>query len=273
MKKTLLLLLLVGVLTLAIGSGVLAAEKPKLRIAAECTYPPFNYRDTTGELKGFDIDIAKTVCERIDAEYSFVCQEWDGLLPGLLAGKFDLIVASMSITPARQKQVDFSIPYRASTGRFVARKGAGINPFDKQGNPKPDALKGKILGAERGTTYDTYIATKFPGLERVLLYTGVHNLILDLKAGRLDIILGGPIKLYQDFLKQPGGEDYEFVGPELEQPELFGPGIGIAVRKGNEELLKKINAALEGIFADGTFKKINKKYWDFSVLPGAVKWD
>jgi ABC-type amino acid transport substrate-binding protein len=133
----------VGIFLIAGGINSPAAQSLKLRVGTEGTYPPFNFRDKDGVLQGFDVDIANEICKRIGADHTFVLQEWDGMLPGLLAGKFDLIVASMSITEERQKRVDFSIPYRGSTGRFVTRKGANMSPFKADGELDPDALKGK----------------------------------------------------------------------------------------------------------------------------------
>jgi len=272
MKKSICIAIaVIGILVMTVGVNAWAAEPLKLKIGTEGTYPPFNFKDNAGVLQGFDVDIANEICRRIGAECTFILQEWDGMLPGLLAGKFDLIVASMSITEERQKRIDFSIPYRGSTGRFVVRKGSNIAPFKANGELDPDALKGKVLGVERATTYDRYIEAKFPSLERITRYSGVNNMLLDLTSGRVDIIIGGPIKLYQNFLQKPEGKDFEFVGPELTANEFFGTGIGVGLRKGNAELLAKINKALEDIIADGTFKKINQKYWEFSALPGAWK--
>src|SRR5690242_6573421 len=108
-------------LILAAGIAAFAAQASakELRVGSECTYPPFNYRSPGGELLGFDIDVAKEVIKRIGADVSFVCQPFDSLIPGLLAGKFDLLAASMSITDERKKSIDFSIPYRSSTAVFV----------------------------------------------------------------------------------------------------------------------------------------------------------
>jgi len=251
-------------------TGAVKEEADALKVAMECTYPPFNFKDDSGELKGFEVDLANELSKRINIDLEFVCQEWDGLLPGLLAGKFDMIISTMSITPERQKKVDFSISYRASTGRFVARKGAGINPYNEDGTPNPDALKGLKTACLRATTHHNYLNKMFPGV-KVVLYEGTSDMWLDLKARRIDLIFHGPIKMSASFLDLPQGKDYEFIGEEIEDTDIFGTGCGVAMRKGNEELLKKINDALESIFADGTFEKINKKYWDFSVLPSVWK--
>ena len=271
MKRIVLLISVFVLISVNIAfAGAVKEEAEVLKVAMECTYPPFNFKDASGELMGFDVDIAKELSKRMNIDIEFVCQEWDGLLPGLLAGKFDMIISTMSITPERQKKVDFSSSYRASTGRFVARKGAGINPYKGDGTPDTEALEGMKVGVCRATTHSNYLDKMFPGV-KVVQYGQASNMILDFRAGRTDLIFHGPIKMSASFLELPEGEDFEFIGEEIEDPEIFGSGVGVAIRKGNEELLKKINDALESIFADGTFKKLNKKYWDFSVLPSVWK--
>lgn len=271
MKRTVLLVcVFVLISATIIFAGAVQEEADVLKAAMECTYPPFNFKDASGELMGFEVDLAEELSKRMGIDIEFVCQEWDGLLPGLLAGKFDMIISTMSITPERQKKVDFSIPYRASTGRFVAPKGAGINPYHEDGTPNPDALKGIKVGCCRATTHSNYLDTMFPGVE-VVQYDQASNMLLDFQAGRVEFVFHGPIKMSASFLELPQGEGYEFIGEEIENPAIFGSGVGVAIRKDNEELLKKINDALESIFADGTFKTLNKKYWNFSVMPSVWK--
>lgn len=264
--RKLCLLLISGILALAAST----AEARVIKVGSECTYPPFNYRDAAGNLAGFDIDIAKEVGKRMGVDLEFVCQAWDGMIPALLAGKFDLIVASMSITEERLKSIDFSIPYRSSTGRFVGRKGLDIHPFTADGKPDPAALKGKIVGIARATTYDTYLTEQFPGVE-IVRYDTADNNIMDLRSGRIDLMMAGPIKLATAFLDKPEGKDFTFIGPEIEDEKYFGPGVGIGLRKNQPELVAEVNKALKSMFDDGTFKTINLKYWSFSVMPSVWK--
>ncbi|MHA1599324.1 MAG: transporter substrate-binding domain-containing protein, partial [Alphaproteobacteria bacterium] len=114
-------------------SGTASAET--LRVGMECTYAPFNFKNADGELDGYDVDVAKGVAGIIGADLDFVCQKWDGMIPALLANKFDLIIASMSITDTRLEKMDFSQPYRISVGRLVGKKNAGLNLFDDAGKP------------------------------------------------------------------------------------------------------------------------------------------
>ena len=130
---------------LALGTaGGVSAEK--LRVGMECTYAPFNYRTADGELAGYDVDVANGEGRIIGADLEFVCQEWDGMIPALLANKFDLIIASMSITEKRMKKIDFSGPYRFSTGRMLGPKSKKMNLFDNAGNQIPDNIKGLRVG-------------------------------------------------------------------------------------------------------------------------------
>ena len=274
MKKVLPLIcaiiLVSAIVTFAGGqkADTTQAAGKQLKVGMECTYPPFNYRDSSGNLAGFEVELSEEIGKRMNREIVFICQEWDGLLPGLLAGKYDVIISTMSVTPERQKKVDFSIPYRASTGRFVAPKGANIKPYNADGTPNPGALKGKSVGVQRATTHANYLDAMFPGI-KIVRYDQIENLILDFQAGRVDLVFHGPIKMSANFLELPEGKDYEFIGKEIESIEHFGTGCGIAIRKGNEELLEELNNTLESIMADGTFEKLNKKYWNFSILPSA----
>jgi polar amino acid transport system substrate-binding protein len=256
------------VLILAAGIAAFSAQASakELRVGSECTYPPFNYRSPGGELLGFDIDVAKEVLKRIGADVSFVCQPFDSLIPGLLAGKFDLLAASMSITDERKKSIDFSIPYRSSTAVFLGPDNSDAKPLTENGQPNPAGMKGKTIAIQRASTYESYMRDKFPGAT-VQLYDTVDNMLLDLTSKRVDLVFAGPIKLATDFLDKPRGKGYKFVGPEINDVKYFGPGVGIGIRKNDGKLRDEVDAALKAMINDGTFKKINDKYWSFSVLP------
>ncbi|MGO4737277.1 transporter substrate-binding domain-containing protein [Bosea sp. 2KB_26] len=260
MRKTALALLSGAALLLA-GS----AFAREVKIGTDCTNPPFNYRTASGELAGFDVDIAREIGKREGFDLKFVCQSLDGALPALTARKFDLILASLSITEARQKSIDFSIPYRSSTGRFVGPKSSTLAPVTAEGQPNPKALDGKVVGLIRSSTYDRYFTELFPGVQ-ISRYENYETLLLDLVSGRVDLIMAGPIKM-EGFFEDAQGKNFKYIGPELENIKYFGPGVGVGLRKNEPELLDKVNNALKGMFADGTFKAINQKYWKFTVLP------
>ncbi|TPK28707.1 transporter substrate-binding domain-containing protein [Mesorhizobium sp. B2-2-3] len=258
------------VLVLAAGLAAFATQVSArdLRVGSECTYPPFNYKDANGELRGFDIDVAKEVVKRLGADASFVCMPFDSLIPGLVAGKFDLLAASMSITDERKKSIDFSIPYRSSTARFVGPDGSDAKPLTDDGKPNPDGLKGKTIGIERASTYENYMRDNFPEAT-IQLYDTADNMLLDLTSKRTDLVFAGPIKLANDFLNKDRGKGYKFIGPEIKDVKYFGPGVGIGMRKDDAGLRDELDKAMKAMIDDGTFKTINDKYWSFSVLPAS----
>lgn len=253
----------------AVFAGLLAtfpAQAETLRVGMECTYAPFNYRTPEGKMAGYDVDVAQGIAERIGVKLEYVCQEWDGMIPSLLANKFDLIVASMSITEDRKQKIDFSIPYRVSVGRILGAKNSGLKLFDPAGKPIPGAFKGLRFGVERASTYAKWVEAKLPGAE-VVLYDGNQPMLLDLQNGRVDIAITNPMKAYLDFLSKPDGAGFEFVSPALDEPEYFGPGVGVGLRKGNEGLRAKIDKALADMIADGSLEKYSLKYFPFSIVP------
>lgn len=257
---------LIAALAVATIALAQSAWAETLRVGTECTYFPFNYRDSDGALLGYDVDVAKEVGTRLGAEIEFVCQKWDGMIPALLANKFDLIVASMSITDQRKEKIDFSVPYRISVGRFIGRKDAGFKLFNEDGTPNPEAFKGVKIGLPRASTYDNWVQAKLPDAE-VLKYDSTEPMYLDLENGRVDIIMTNPMKGYLSFLSKPDGKGFEFVSPALSEEEFFGIGVGIGVRKGNEELLEKIDNALLAMIKDGALNDFSHKYFPFAIHP------
>jgi len=221
-----------------------------LRIGSEGAYPPFNFVDPSGRLKGFDIDIALALCERLKVECRLVAQDWDGIIPALLAGKYDAIVASMSITGERKKVVSFTDKYYSNKVRFVAAKGGGFDP---------GKLAGKTVGTQRATIAASWLA-KNAGGARTKLYDKQTDAYLDLAARRLDAIFADGLVLHE-WLKTKAGAGFEVVGDAYELDE----GIGIAVRKEDNTLRQRLNAALAAILADGTYATINARYFPFSI--------
>ena len=255
MRKLTTLILAAAGLALAAGSA--AADGMKIRVATEGAYPPFNYVDKDGSLKGFDVDITNALCERMKAECTIVAQEWSGIITGLLAKKYDAIVAAMAITDARKKQVAFTDKYFNTPARFAGKKGANIQIT-------PENLKGKKVGVQRATIHENFLRAKFPDAE-IVVYDTTDNANADLANGRLDLRLDDSTALDQ-FLKSDAGKPFEFIGPGFFEPrEILGYGAGIAVRKEDTALVAALNKALKEIRADGTYKKINDKYFTFDV--------
>jgi len=244
-----------GIAIMALAGA--ANAEMSIRIGTEGAYPPFNFKDASGELKGFDIDIAKALCAEMKAKCTFVAQDWDGIIPALLAKKYDAIIASMSITDERKKKVDFTDKYYNTPGKFIVDKKSGITDVSVAG------LKGKTVGAQGSTIHSNYLEDIYKGA-KIKLYKTQDEANADLASGRLDAVLADSAVLYE-WLKSKNGNCCQFTGPDFNDPKYFGLGAGIAVRKGETELTAAFNKALKTILDNGTYKKINDKYFPFSV--------
>jgi len=252
MKK----LLLAAVISALCASAF--AQGKDLKVAIDPTYEPFTFKTADGKPTGFDVDIANALCEQIKRKCVFVEQAWDGMIPGLLAKKYDVIISSMSITQERLKQVDFTDKYYNTPSKIVLKKDI---KFDG-----PASIKGKKLGVLKASTQEKYALgeLKTKGVE-VVSYDAQDQVYLDIKAGRLDGTVADILEVGGGFLSKPGGENYQFVGPELYIPKYFGTGAGIALRKGQAELKKELNAGIKAIRSNGKYKAINDKYFKFDV--------
>ncbi len=241
-----------------IAADVDAKDWKKVRIGVEGAYPPFSETTPSGELKGFDIDIANALCAEIKAECTLVAQDWDGIIPALMAKKYDAIVASMSITEERKKKVAFTNKYYQTPAKFVRKSGSGIEI-------SRDALKGKSVGVQRATIHDNFLTEEFGDTLEIKRYGTQDEAYLDMTAGRIDLLLADSVALNDGFLKTDAGKGYEFVGPDFSDPKYFGDGAGIAIRKSDEDLQAKLNEAIVAIRANGTYKAIQDKYFDFNI--------
>ncbi|WP_370280667.1 ABC transporter substrate-binding protein [Pontibacterium sp.] len=246
---------LIGAVALMAGSlmmGSQAIAGDKLRIATEGAYAPFNMVNAQGELEGFDVDIARALCAEMKADCEIVAQDWDGIIPGLRARKYDAIVASMSITEERLRVVDFTDPYYSNVLAFVAAKGSSVDT-------SKDGLKGLTIGAQRATIAGQYLEDNLGDIANVKLYDTQDNAYLDLNAGRLDVLLSDKFPAY-DWLQTDAGNGFEFKGEDID----INDKIGIALRKG-DKWKARINDALKAIVENGTYAKINAKYFPFSI--------
>ncbi|MCC6074301.1 ABC transporter substrate-binding protein [Pseudomonas sp. GCM10022188] len=243
--------LLAAAAALLFAQAAVAADK--LKIGTEGAYPPFNLVDASGNVVGFDVEIAKALCVKMQAECEIVTSDWDGIIPALNAKKFDMIVASMSITDERKQAVDFTDPYYTNKLQFIAPKGTEFKTDEA-------SLKGKVIGAQRATIAGTWLEDNLGDVVEVKLYDTQENAYLDLAAGRVDGVLADKFVNWE-WLKSDAGKDFEFKG----EPVFDNDKIGIAVRKGDDALRTKLNAAIHAIVADGTYKQINDKYFPFSI--------
>ena len=248
MKKTLLILSTL----LAVAGYSHAAET--IRLAVDVPYEPFEYKAPDGSLTGFEIDLGNAVCAEMKVKCEWVIQAWDGIIPGLLAYKYDAIFSSMSITPERAEKVAFSKGYyNTPTGWFV-KKGSSFDPSDKA------SVKGKKIGAQRGTIQDKYATDNLTDAE-VVRYGTADELVIDLYNGRLDaVILDYPVG-ETTILNGDKGADYQLVG----KPFQLGDGAGVALRPSDTDLLDKFNKALDTVKSNGVYDEIRKKYFSYDI--------
>jgi polar amino acid transport system substrate-binding protein len=241
-----------AILIVATSIGA-AKDWTKMRVGIEAAYPPFNGYNSNKELIGFDVDIANALCESMQVECTFVAQDWDGMIPALLAGKYDAIISSMSITDERMQVVDFTDKYYTNALTFVADKAIDVTDVS------PAGMAGKTLGAQSSTVSASYLEENY-GDSDIRLYPTQDDAYLDLATGRLDAVLAdvGPTNLW---LASESGGCCAFLGEAVVKDDL----IGIAIRKEDTDLKEKINAALAEIVANGTHAQINENYFPFSI--------
>ncbi len=228
------------------------AQAQDLRIAFDIPYEPFEYRDDSGELTGFEVELATAMCEELQANCEFVIQAWDGMIPGLLARKFDLIMSSMSITPERAERVLFSEPYYITPGGWFGPESFNTDVTDM------DAMKDKTVGVQRGTTMDTYVTENMAGVVSIKRYTTAEDMVLDLEGQRLDVVFVDYPVGEQTILNREG---YKEVG----EPVKLGEGVGVAMRKRDAKLADDVNAALKKLKEDGTYDTIMQKYFNYDI--------
>ncbi len=249
-------------IAVALGFAALAAlpatAQDKIRIGTEAAYAPFAWVLPSGELTGFDIDITKALCAQMGAECEIINQSFDGLIPALNAQKIDAIIASMSITDERLNAIDFAGPYYNVPALFIAPKDSGLELT-------ADALSGKYVGVQRGTTMANYVEQNFPDA-RVQIYDTSDAANLDLASGRVDLVFADSAVL-NEFLKTPDGAGFAAVGEPVYDTELLGTGAGIGIRKGDTALKEKFDAALAALIASGEYKTINEKYIPVDIAP------
>ncbi|MBZ9792617.1 transporter substrate-binding domain-containing protein [Rhizobium sp. 3T7] len=244
----------IAVIALLAGmSATNAAER--LRIATEGAYPPFNLIDQNGTLKGFDVDIAKALCEQLKSECTFQTVEWPKIIDGLEADKYDLIVASMAYTKERAARVEFSAPYYRSHSVLVG-------DADKFTDSSPTALAGVRIAAAEGTIQADYVKQAYTQSVLVLAkdQPSAQQLLEEKKA---DLLIGDAIELLS-FMETGKGSVYGYVGDPISS-EFLQSSAHIAAQKGNVELIARVNDALKQIKLNGVYDRINDQYFPFSI--------
>lgn len=255
MKK----LALLGALALSVLSFTAMADEKPLKIGIEAAYPPFASKAPDGSIVGFDYDIGNALCAEMKVKCVWVEQEFDGLIPALKVRKIDAILSSMSITDERKQSVDFTNKYYNTPARLVMKSGTQIGADLAQ-------IKGKKIGVQRGSIHERFATEVLKPLgAEVVPYGSQNEIYLDVAAGRLDGTLADATLLQDGFLNTDAGKGYAFAGPAFTDVKYFGDGVGIAVRKGDKANLDRINAAIAAIRANGTYKSIQDKYFNFDI--------
>lgn len=256
MKKILLTL----AATVAIGTAAFA-EPVKVGIAAE-PYPPFASPDASGTWVGWEVEIIGAVCKAAELDCAITPVAWDGIIPALTSGQIDVIMASMSITDERMQTIDFSDKYYNTPSVIVAPKGSGMTA-DEAG------IAGKILGVQVSTTHQAYAQAHFEGKAgEIKLYQTQDEANQDLVAGRIDATQQDSIAADAFLATDAGKACCELVGSVPADPAILGAGVGVGLRKGEDALKAKFNAAIAKIIADGTYDKISAPYFSSSIYGG-----
>ena len=227
-----------------IAFATFSTQAKDLTFAMEPSYPPFETTNEKGEIIGFDVDIANAICKEIQANCSFKSLSFDGLVQAVKQKRIDGAISAMDITEARSKQVLFSDAYYDSSASFIALKG------------KADLSTAKNVGVQNGTTFQQYVVAEAKQYAPKA-YNSIQDSILDLKNGRIDLIFGDTAVLADMLSKET---DLTFVGEKVTNPKYFGNGLGIAINKGNKDLVDKLNKGLVAIKANGEYQKIYDKW-------------
>ncbi|PVZ68868.1 transporter substrate-binding domain-containing protein [Pelagibaculum spongiae] len=237
-------------LSLTVSQSVGAADN--IRFGTEPTYPPFEFLDDNNQMTGFDIELAKAICADIQANCEFKNQAFDSLIPGLKFKRFDAVISGMDITPARLEHVDFSAPYYENSAVFITAKAKNLKNIAD--------LSGKVIGTQNGSTHQAYMINKLESNGvKIRTYDSYLNALLDLKNGRTAAVFADTA-VAREWLAKPSNVDFVITGAEIKDPDYFGIGMGIAVRK-NDGLKAKFDASLAKLKTNGVYQKLFTKYF------------
>ncbi|MEX2694932.1 transporter substrate-binding domain-containing protein [Rhizobium mongolense] len=266
--------------TLAAFAAPLAAKDWKTAtITLEGAYAPWNLTNADGSLGGFEPELAKVLCERAKIECKLVASDWDGMIPALNAGKFDVIMDALSITEERKKIIDFTVPYAATPAAFATAKdsplanaagtGSTIKMTPGQTGVKEieglkEAFKDKTIGIQAATVYAKFVYDNFGSIADIREYKTGADRDLDLQSGRID--LGFDDAVYFNNAFQAANGALAFTGPEI-AGSIWGEGEGLGLRKADTDLRDKFNEAIKSALADGTVKNLSMKWFKVDVSP------
>lgn len=267
-------------MTLTSAPLAMAADAPKaITIATEGAYAPWNFTTADGKLDGLEIEIANDLCARMKIKCTIIAQNWDGLIPSLNVGKFDVIMASMFITPKRLETIAFSRPYAVDPSGFAAAKdsdlgklGISNEKFKLEDEAASKAieklkpmLKGKVIGVQSGTTNLEFVKKYFGDTVEIREYKTTEQHDLDLAAGRVDALFSQQTVLAATLAK-PEFADYTVAGPGF-VGGIFGLGTGAGMRKEDKALKEMFDTAIDAATADGTIKRLSEKWVHADVTP------
>jgi polar amino acid transport system substrate-binding protein len=251
--------LVIFVACIVLPAALPHAQTPphQIRIASEGARPPYNYIDN-GELAGFEIDLGHELCARMKVTCTFVAQDWDSLIPGLIERQYDAIMAAMEMSDERREKIAFSKPYVRMPASFLVNNKSTLHDIS------PDGLAGKMIGVENGSPEQAFLDDVYKKSE-IKRYGSMEEAILDLAEERIDTAIGDKDALV-DFLKnRREGKCCRLIADAPRDPAYFGDGMGIGLRKEDLVLRAAFDKAIDEVMADGTFAKIRAKYFDFEV--------
>ena len=247
-----------------------------IKIGTEGAYPPWNAKDASGKLIGFEVDLAMELCKITGDTCSIVEQDWDGMIPALQAGKFDAIMAGMSITDERKQKINFSQGYADEVASFASLKKSNIKlgglkslslaDIDGKEQKTLDTIKktleGKIVGVQSGTIFQNFLKSGLVGKVNVWTYKTQDEVNLDLSSGRIDLSLAAAVAT-TDY-NSKAGNVLKLVGPTF-SGGVFGNGVGIGLRKNDTKLLNSFNSAIDTARKKGIIKKLAIKHFGFDA--------
>ncbi len=249
----------------------------KIKIGTEGAYPPWNSKDASGKLIGFEVELAYTLCRYIGQQCVVVEQDWDGMIPALIMRKFDAIMAGMSITAERQKAINFSQGYADEVASLAVMKGSNLEGLDTPAGinlTKPNAaakkalktltaaLAGKTVCVQTATIHQNFLDSGDVGKVNVRTYKTQDEVNLDLASGRCDAALAAAVA-FSDYAEK-SGKPVVLTGPTF-SGGAFGNGVGVGIRKDDTELLKKFNAAINKARKNGDISRIATKWFGFDA--------
>ncbi len=228
-----------------------------IRFMTETDYPPFNYAGPDGLPAGFNVDLARLICEEIKVACTVQMRRFDTLIASLNANQGDAVIASIAATADMRKRVDFSDPYYRTPARFVALRASPVNDV------RPAALEGKKIGAVAGTAHEAYIKALFTEAE-LRPYPSAEEARAALKKGEVDLLFGDGVSLAFWLNGTDSANCCEFRGGPYMESQYFGEGVGIAVRRGNDLLRQAFNWALFRLWEKGRFTDLWLRYFPIS---------